>query len=72
MGSWTDIETALLYIKLYESLAQYLDAPHDIVAVIHKVMNTDLARKRAIHCFRDFQTGRNQTLVWQEARTLKK
>lgn len=69
MRSWTDVETVLIYVKLYESLAQYLDAPHDIMAVIDRVMNTDLARKRVIQGFRDFQKGAATTLVLPKAPT---
>lgn len=70
MDSWSDIETIVLYMKLYQSLAQYLDTPQDIVAVIHKVMNTAHARKRVIQCFRDFQEGQRSSQQGFHAQSL--
>lgn len=55
MSSWTDIETSLVFIKLYQALAQYTHEPEAIVQVVDRIMNNAVARRQTIQCFRDFQ-----------------
>ena len=58
MRSWSDIESCLLFIKLYQNLAQYTDDPSSIISVIHRIMNTAVARREVVAFFRDFQQER--------------
>lgn len=57
MSSWSDMETSCMYIKLYQALSQYLDAPTDVISVIDRIMHNAPARRKTIQCFRRFQQG---------------
>ena len=50
MRTWSDIETVLLYVKLYESIESFLPqaSPDDVVAVIDKIMNDAPARRQTV------------------------
>ena len=65
MTSWSDIETCVLFIKLYENLAQYTDDASAIIPVIHRIMNDTGVRRKTVECFRGFQEGRKRALEWK-------
>ena len=65
MTSWSDIETCVLFIKLYENLAQYTDDASAIIPVIDRIMNDASLRRKAVECFRGFQEGKKRTLEWK-------
>jgi len=64
MRSWSDIESCLLFIKLYQNLAQYTDDPSSITSVIDRIMNNAATRRHVVACFRDFQKGKH-ALQWK-------
>lgn len=59
MSHWSDVETSMLYVKLYELLEQFMGEPPgreaDVLAVIDKIMNNAPSRRRVIQMFRDYQ-----------------
>jgi hypothetical protein len=58
MRSWSDMETSCMYIKLYQTLSQYVDNPTEIIQVVDRIINTPTARRQMIDYFRTFQEGR--------------
>ena len=70
MASWSDTESCLLFMKLYQNLAQYTDDPSSIIPVIDRIMNNNAARRQTVACFRDFQQGK-YPLKWNAPLPLK-
>ena len=64
MTSWSDMESCLMFIKLYQNLAQYTEDPSSIIPVIDRIMNNAAARRQTVACFRDFQQGK-RVLQWK-------
>ena len=62
MRSWTDIESTIMFLKLYESLSQYTDDSAAIVQVIDKIMLNASARRLTVEVFREFQQGNIRSL----------
>jgi hypothetical protein len=56
--TWSDAETSLMFIKLYQKLAEYTDDHDDVIRVINKIMCDRRARRNTIDNFKDFQEGR--------------
>lgn len=58
MRSWSDVETSLMFIKLYQTVAEFTDDHEDVIHVIDKIMNDRGARRKTIDNFKDYQQGK--------------
>jgi hypothetical protein len=58
MDSWSDAETSLMFMKLYQRVAEFADDHEDVIHVIDKIMNDRGARRKTIDNFKDYQQGK--------------
>ena len=66
LTTWSDIETSMLYIKLYELLDAYTGPgahrDREVLLVIDKIMNDAKSRRQVVQMFTDFQQGCHPSL----------
>lgn len=58
MKTWSDVETCLMYIKLWEMIESYVGGrTEEVLPVLHRIMTDQQARRHAVSLFRGYQGG---------------
>ncbi len=74
MSHWSDVETTMLYVKVYELLDKFMGEnagrEADVLAVLDKIMNDGPSRRRVVEMFRNYQKDHaSLEQVWKRTTT---